>query len=112
MSERTKTFGLGLFSLIIFVSAPVLAANSHQGKGVQARTGELTMTSMTGDNQHTHDVTADTKVTCEGEPCSLESLGAGDVITVIVDQKDGKSVVTEIQKTKGGMRPPQGSCTH
>jgi len=109
MSERTKTFGLGLFALILFVSAPVWAANSHQGKVVQAGNGKLTMTSMTGDNQHTHDVTADTKVTCEGEPCSLESLGAGDVITVIVDQKDGKSVVTEIQKTKGGMRPPQGS---
>ena len=109
MSERIKTFGLGLFALILFVSVAVWAAGSHQGKVVQAGSGKLTMTSMTGDNQHTHDVAADAKITCEGEPCNLESLGAGDVISVTVDQKDGKSVVTEIQKTKGGMRPPQGS---
>jgi len=108
MLGKMKMFGFGLITLMLFVGVSVWAAGSHQGKVVQAGSGQLTMTSMTGDNQHTHDVAADAKITCEGEPCKLESLGAGDVITVTVDQKDGKSVVTEIQKTKGGMRPPQG----
>jgi ribosomal 50S subunit-recycling heat shock protein len=66
------------------------------------------MTSMTGDNQHTHDVAADAKVTCEGQPCQLDSLQAGDVITVTLDQKDGKSVVTEIKKTAGSAQGSRG----
>ena len=108
MLGKMKMFGMSVIGLILFVSVSAWAAGSHQGKVVQAGSGKLTMTSMTGDNQHSHDVAADAKISCEGEPCNLESLGAGDVITVTVDQKDGKSVVTEIQKTKGGMRPPQG----
>ena len=108
MLGKMKMFGFGLITLVLFVGVSVWAASPHQGKVVGVSNGKLTMTSMTGDNQHSHDVAADAKITCEGEPCKLESLGAGDVITVTVDQKDGKSVVTEIQKTKGGMRPPQG----
>jgi len=109
MLEKMKTLGTSLIVLMLFVSVSVWAAGSHEGKVVEAGKGKLTMTSMTGDNQHTHDVAADAKITCEGQPCNLDSLGAGDVITVTLDQKDGKSVVTEIQKTKGGMRPPAGS---
>ena len=108
MLEKIKTLGIGLIALMLFVGTFVWAASSHEGKVVEAGKGKLTMTSMTGDNQHTHDVAADAKITCEGQPCKLDSLGPGDVITVTVDQKDGKPVVTEIQKTKGGMRPPQG----
>jgi hypothetical protein len=109
MWEKMQTFGIGLIAVMLFVSAPVWAANSHEGKVVEAGKGKLTMTTMTGDNQHTHDVPADAKITCEGQPCKLESLAPGDVITVTLDQKDGKPVITEIQKTKGGMRPPLGS---
>ena len=109
MLEKMKTLGTGLIVLMLFVSVSVWAASSHEGKVVEAGKGKLTMTSMTGDNQHSHDVAADAKITCEGQPCTLDSLGAGDVITVTLDQKDGKSVVTAIQKTKGGMRPPAGS---
>ena len=108
MVGKMKMFGFGLIVLMLFVGVFVWAASSHQGKVVEAGKGKLTMTSMTGDNQHTHDVAADAKITCEGQPCELDSLGPGDVITVTVDQKDGDSVVIEIQKTKGGMRPPLG----
>ncbi|MBI3801516.1 MAG: hypothetical protein HY268_31660 [Deltaproteobacteria bacterium] len=109
MLEKIKMLGISLVALTLFVSTSVWAASSHQGLVVEAGKGKLTMTSMTGDNQHTHDVAADAKITCEGQPCKLDSLGPGDVITVTLDQKDGKPVVTEIQKTKGGMRPPMGS---
>jgi hypothetical protein len=35
-------------------------------------------------------------------------LQAGDVITVTLDQKDGKSVVTEIKKTAGSAQGSRG----
>lgn len=108
MFGRIAMFATGLLVLVLFVSTPAWAASSHQGKVVAAGNGKLTMTDMTGGNQHTHDVSADAKVTCEGQPCSLSSLQAGDVITVTLDEKDGKMVVTEIQKTAGGTGGPQG----
>jgi hypothetical protein len=108
MLEKIKTLGIGLIALILFVSAPVWAAGSHEGKVVEAGKGKLTMTSMTGDNQHSHDVAADAKITCEGQPCQLDTLQAGDVITVTLDQKDGKSVVIEIKKTAGSTQGSRG----
>ncbi|MEW6298633.1 MAG: hypothetical protein AB1671_12930 [Thermodesulfobacteriota bacterium] len=108
MLHKIARFGAALLALVLFISAPAWAASSHQGKVVKAGDGKLTMTDMTGGNQHTHDVPDDAKVTCEGQPCSLSSLQAGDVITVTLDQKDGKMVVTEVQKTAGGMGGPQG----
>lgn len=108
MLGRIKLYGFGLIALTLFVTASVWAAGSHEGKVVEAGKGKLTMTTMTGDNQHTHDVAADAKITCEGQPCQLDSLGSGDVITVTVDQKDGKSVVTEIKKTSGSAQGSRG----
>jgi len=108
MLDKIKTLGIGVIALVCFVSVSVWAASSHEGKVVTASKGQLTMTSMTGDNQHTHDVAADTKITCEGQPCKLDSLQAGDVITVTLDQKDGKSVVTEIKKTAGSTQGSRG----
>ena len=108
MLNSKVTFGFVLSVFILFVSAPLWAASSHQGKVVEASNGKLTMTDMAGDNQHTHAVAADAKVTCEGQTCDLASLQPGDVNTVTLDQKDGATVVTEIQKTAGGMGGPQG----
>ncbi|MCS6925961.1 MAG: hypothetical protein NZ578_08685 [Candidatus Binatia bacterium] len=102
MLGRTAMFATGLLALALFVRTPAWAASSHQGKVVAAGNGKLTMTDLAGGNQHTHDVAADVKVICEGQPCSLSSLQAGDVITVTHDEKEGKMVVTEIQKTAGG----------
>jgi len=108
MLDRIKMLGIGVIALVCFVGAPVWAQSPHQGKVVTAGKGQLTMTSMTGDNQHTHDVAADAKVTCEGQPCKLDSLQAGDVVTITLGQKDGKSVVTEIQKTAGSAQGSRG----
>lgn len=99
MFGRVAMCRTGLLALVLFVGTSAWAASSHQGKFVAVSGGKLTMTDMAGGNQHTHDVAADAKVTCEGQPCSLSSLQAGDVITVTLDEK---MVVTEIQKTAGG----------
>ena len=102
MWKRFLLVGVSLIALVLFVSVPEGAASSHQGKVVEAGKGKLTMTDMEGNNQHTHDVSADAKVTCEGQPCNLDSLQAGDAITVTLDKKDGKAMVTEINKTAEG----------
>jgi hypothetical protein len=108
MLNSKVMLGLVLSVFMLFVSAPLWAAGSHQGKVVEAGDGKLTMTDMAGANQHTHPVAADAKITCEGQTCDLASLQPGDVITVTLDQKDGEMVVTEIEKTAGGMGGPQG----
>jgi len=95
--------GVSLIALVLLVSAPGGAASTHEGKVVEAGKGKLTMTDMAGSNQHTHDVASDAEVTCEGQSCNLDSLQPGDMITVALDQKDGKSVVTAINRTAAGM---------
>lgn len=98
MRERFLLACVSLIALVLFVSAPGRAASSHQGKVVEAGKGKLTMTDMAGNNQHTHDVASDTKVTCEGQPCKLDSLQSGDMITVTLD--NGK--VTAVNRTASG----------
>jgi hypothetical protein len=73
------------------------AANSHQGKVVSAGEGKVTMTDMSGGNQHTHEVTAETGITCGGKACSLADLKAGSTVTVTTEQKGAQTVVSKIE---------------
>jgi hypothetical protein len=72
-------------------------ANTHQGKVVSAGEGKLTMTDMGGGNQHTHEVTAETGITCGGKACSLADLKAGFTVTVTTGQKGAQTVVSKIE---------------
>lgn len=97
MQHRRWLFSLGFLASAVFVCTPVWAASSHQGKVVSAGDGKLTMTTLEGENQHTHEVAADAVVTCDGNPCGLADVKAGNVVTVTLDQKDEAMVVTKIE---------------
>jgi hypothetical protein len=58
------------------------------------------MTDTAGANQHTHEVTFNAVITCDGKPCGLNDMKAGDMVTVTTDTKDGKPVVTKIEVRK------------
>lgn len=60
------------------------------------------MTDTAGKNQHTHEVAADAAISCEGKTCGLTDLKAGDTITVTLDKKGDKTVVTKIEAKKAG----------
>jgi hypothetical protein len=89
-------------ALMVWAGAPAMAADSHQGKVVEVSAGKLTMTDIAGKNQHTHDVASDAAVSCEGKTCGLTDVKAGDMVTVTIDTKDGKTVATKVEAKKAG----------
>jgi hypothetical protein len=58
------------------------------------------MTDAAGGNQHTHEVAANAIILCDGIPCGLTVVKAGDTVTVTTDTKDGKPVATKIEVKK------------
>jgi Cu/Ag efflux protein CusF len=78
------------------------ASTTHQGKVVEVGASKLTMTDMAGANQHTHEVASTVVITCDGEPCGLDEVKMGDMVTVTTDTKDGKPLATKIEATKAG----------
>jgi hypothetical protein len=73
------------------------AADSHQGKVVEAGNGKLTMTDAAGGNRHTHEIPAAVTITCADRPCTLAELKPGATVTVITEAKDGTTQVTKIE---------------
>jgi len=73
------------------------AAETHQGKVVSAGDGKLTMTDMSGGNQHTHEVTSETGITCGGKACGLTDLKAGFTVTVTTEKKGDQTLVSKIE---------------
>ena len=84
----------------MLLAAPVLAANSHKDKVVEAGGGKLTMTDMAGEHQHSHEVPAEATIRCGGKKCGLEDLQAGATITVTLEKTSGQTVVTMIREGK------------
>jgi hypothetical protein len=72
----------------------------HEGKVVEVGTGTLTMIDTAGANQHTHDVASNAVITCEGKPCGLNDLKAGNPVTVTTATQDGKTLATKIEARK------------
>src|SRR5262249_55244013 len=75
-------------------------ANTHQGRVVEVGTGTLTMTDPTGANQHTYVMAKNVVITCDGAPCGLKDLKAGDLVTVTTATKKGLTLATEIEASK------------
>src|SRR5216684_1085420 len=87
-------------AVFMLLAAPALAATTHKGKVVEAGAGKLTMTDMTGTNQHTHAVAVDATITCGGQKCGPEDLQAGATITVTLEKNSDQTVVTMIREGK------------
>jgi ABC-type Fe3+-hydroxamate transport system substrate-binding protein len=77
------------------------AADSHQGKVVEAGNGKLTMTDAAGGNQHSHEIPPEVTITCAGRPCTLADLKPGAAVTVITEAKAGTPQVTKIEAQEG-----------
>ena len=75
-------------------------AATHEGKVVEVGAGTLTMTDTAGANQHTHNVASTAVITCEGKPCGLNDLKAGDPVTVTTATQEGRTLATKIEARK------------
>jgi hypothetical protein len=93
----------GVFSVFVAVIAvflwatDVAAADTHQGKVVEASADKLTMTDMGGKNQHTHNIPSDVTVSRDGKAAALTDLKAGDTVTITMEKKGEKPAVTKVE---------------
>ncbi len=75
------------------------AGDTHSGVVVSAGEGKLTMTDKDG-KEHSHDITADAKISCNGEACKLEDLKKGTSIKVTVKDKKVTKIEGKTKKAK------------
>jgi hypothetical protein len=107
MSRRNLFVALTALALAAFVGNLAAAkddkdSNTHEGTVVSVSEHKLTMTAAGSKDEHSHDVAADAKITCDGKECKLSELKKGDHIKVTMgtDKK-----VTKIDASrKGGGR--------
>ncbi len=81
---RTLALVLAVLALSCFFAAPALAeekADTHEGTFVKADGNKFTMKG-TDDKEHSHDLAADAKVTCDGKDCKITDLKAGTKLKV------------------------------
>jgi Cu/Ag efflux protein CusF len=97
MVHRGVSLFFAAVALSWVMSAPTLAADSHEGKVVKTSASKLVMTDMEGKKQHPMKVPASATVTRDGADAKLSDLKAGDTITVTTDTKKGKAVVTKVE---------------
>ena len=67
---------LAIFSGVSLAEKDDAAGDTHSGVVVSAGEGKLTMTDKDG-KEHSHAITADAKISCNGEACKLEDLKKG-----------------------------------
>ena len=64
---------------------------THEGKVVSVKEGKLTMESK--GKEHTHDVPATAKITCDGKACKLTDLKGGEFVRVTTDDANRATVI-------------------
>jgi len=104
-----------VLALLVIVAAPAVLADdknkegSHEGLVVKAANNQLTMTDMSGKNEHTHDVAENATITCDGKQCKLDDLEKGCHVKVTLERKEDKMMATKIEakKEKDKKEPPK-----
>jgi len=87
MQYRVFGFALVALALVLLVNGSAGLAgekNTHEGKVVSVKGEKLTMEGKDG-KEHSHEVVANAKVTCDGKACKLVDLKEGTRILVTVD---------------------------
>jgi hypothetical protein len=110
MLSRVLPWSLLALALALFASTPVRAdkgdkgdkdANQMEGKFVDTEgANKFVMTDKEGKNEHTHALSADARITCDGKECKLSDLKKGVLIRVSLDPD--KKVATKIEATTKG----------
>ena len=101
MKLRTLPLIVAALAFVLLASAPVRAAedgDTHDGTVVKAADGKLTMTDKDS-KEHSHAISEDVKITCDGKKCKLEDLKEGTKVKVTTKKDGAKTVVTRIDGT-------------
>ena len=96
MRKFIVSLGCLLAAGMLSIGSLAFAEDTHQGRVVAAGGGKLTMTDTEGKHKHTHEVSDEVTVTCDGKPCKLAEVKSGSTVTVTMAQKDGAVTITKI----------------
>ena len=102
MVTRLLVAFVAVAALAVFASASIAAKDdaTHSGVVVSAGEGKLTMSDKDGKNEHSHDVAADAKVSCDGKECKLEDLKKGASVKVTIKDKKATKIEASTKKSK------------
>ncbi len=92
-----RMFSAATLAAAMFVVAPALAATeaneaTHDGKVVSITNDTLVMSSQEG-QEHSHSLTGNTKVTCDGQSCQASELKPGMKIRVTTTRNDPNAAI-------------------
>lgn len=96
MMNRVLPVCVAVLAVLCLAAVPALGADDkdlakHDGKVVSVAGGKLVM-SVDG-KEHTHNVAADAKITCDGKNCKLDDLKPGQRIRVWTAKGDTKTAM-------------------
>ena len=92
------TFTLAMCVFAAAANAKDVADGIHTGVVVSTTAEKLVMSDEDGKNEHSHTITADTKVTLDSKDAAITDLKAGQKVSVTV--KDGKVTVVAAESSK------------
>jgi len=69
----------------------------RHGTVIAVGTGTLTLTEQGGKHHHTYAVAADAVIIYDGQICALTDVRVGDMVTMMTDTQEGKTVATRIK---------------
>src|SRR2546423_10926050 len=100
MLYRVLGFACAALALAVLVNGATIAGekDTHEGKVVSVKGDKLTMEGKTG-KEHSHEVAATAKITCDGKECKLVDLKAGTRILVTVDDNNRATRIQAFLKT-------------
>ncbi len=92
-----RMFSAATLAVAMFVVAPALAATetnevTHDGKVVSIANDKLVMSSQEG-QEHSHSLTGNTKVTCDGQTCQASELTPGMKVRVTTTRNDPNAAI-------------------
>ena len=91
---RTLALVLAVTALVCFVAAPALAAQKDEtAEGTFVKVEGKTLTIKDKDNkEHSCELAADAKVSCDGKECKVSDLKAGYKVKVTIADKKATKV--------------------
>ena len=95
MMSRIRFLAVSAVALVTLAASPLFAADAkvHEVMVVKAGDGKITLTMHGDDQQHTHDVAKDAKITLDDKEAKLDELKEDFPVKVTIDDK---FVVTKI----------------
>jgi len=98
---RILSLCLTTLALSAFLSVSALAddqnkdkdkASTHEGTVVSAKNGQLVMKGKS-DKEHTHTLSADARILCDGKECKLTDLKTGQKVRVTTKKGDNTTAI-------------------